>query len=185
MEADEISKPRTSIAAVVSLVCGILGCIPFFPGFAAVLLGIVGIAKTGSPRVTGRWMAIVGLLLGLMSVGVWTLGGFGMYAAYQLVATPATELTRDLSEGKIEEALALTVPGTDRATLEAASEKIKPWGAFQSLSLALDKIDGQGVKDGSKFKIGGTATFATGTKNFSIIFMKVGEAYKIEKFEYD
>ena len=71
------SRPvrKMSVSSLLSLICGVLGCIPFVTGALAVLLGVVGFIRTGNPAKKGRWMAIVGLLLGIVSIGGWTLFG--------------------------------------------------------------------------------------------------------------
>src|SRR5271156_6556428 len=65
------ASTRTSGAAITSLVCGLLGCVPFVTGLVAVITGIIGISATGNPAVRGRGMAIAGLILGLLSIGGW------------------------------------------------------------------------------------------------------------------
>src|ERR1700728_2634584 len=72
---------RTSGAAITSLVCGLLGCVPLVTGVVAVITGIVGISATSNPAVKGRGMAIAGLILGLISVGLWLAFGGGLAAA--------------------------------------------------------------------------------------------------------
>src|SRR3954447_18185664 len=67
--------PKTSGAAIASLVCGILGCIPFITSLLAVILGIVGIKQTSNPQLTGRPLPIIGLLLGLLGIAGWKIGG--------------------------------------------------------------------------------------------------------------
>ena len=70
--------PRgTSGAAIASLICGILGCVPFITSLLAVILGFVGIKATSNGRAGGRGMAIAGLILGLLGIFGWGLGGGG------------------------------------------------------------------------------------------------------------
>ncbi len=189
MEPNEISKPRTSAAAIASLVCGLLGCVPFLTGLAAVVLGIVGIKKTKDPMITGKGMAIAGLVLGCLSLAGWTVttavSAYGVYAALQLgepARKTAEQFTRDLSEGKIDEAVALSVEGMDRASLAAMSERMKSWGTFQSLSMT--SINIQTVNEKTEFTIGGAANFATETKSYTITLHKAGETYKVAKFSF-
>jgi Domain of unknown function (DUF4190) len=185
MEPNSISKPRTSVAAILSLVCGLLGCIPFVTGLAAVILGFVGIKKTRDPMVTGKGMAIAGLILGILSLAGWSVGSatiaMKVYAITQM-AKPAQDFSKDLSEGKIDEAMALSVEGTDREALVALSEKMKPWGAFQTLVTI--STSSEDVNGSSRVTLGGLATFATGSKNFNFTLLKVGEVYKVEKFDF-
>lgn len=185
MEPAEFSKSRTSASAVVSLVFGLLGCFPFVPGLLATILGIIGIKKTSDPMVTGRGMAIAGLVLGLLSLGVWT-GGSAVFYPIVKEAIPAfmtaTNFTKDLSETKVDDAMALSVEGTDKASLVTQSEQMKPWGAFNSLSITSAEVqNNNGV---ATVMIGGPAMFASATKTYTMTLKKVGNDYKVEKFEY-
>jgi len=65
--------PRTSASglAIASLICGLLGLVPFWIGFLLCLLAITfgAIVLTQSrPGDAGRGMAIAGLVLGLVFV---------------------------------------------------------------------------------------------------------------------
>jgi len=51
--------------AVASLVCGLLGCIPFV-SILAVIFGIIGLRKTKDPRVGHKGAAIAGIVLGCL-----------------------------------------------------------------------------------------------------------------------
>src|SRR4051812_37002466 len=88
--------PRTSLAAVMSLVCGILGCIPLITSILAVLLGIVGIVVTRDPRRTGRGLAIAGLILGLIGVVGWTALGGGLWTVY-VTSRPVANIARQFT----------------------------------------------------------------------------------------
>jgi predicted Zn finger-like uncharacterized protein/prepilin-type processing-associated H-X9-DG protein len=54
---------KTSGMAIASLVCGILGCLPFC-GLLALIFGIIGITQTKPGMARGRGMAITGTVLG-------------------------------------------------------------------------------------------------------------------------
>jgi hypothetical protein len=188
MEANELPKPRTSVAAIISLICGLLGCIPFVTGLAAVILGIVGIKKTKDPMVKGKGMAIAGLVLGCLSIAGWAIGAasIGGFVALVKMGEPARaaaeQFTRDVSEGKIDAAVAKSVEGMDRASIEALSEKMKPWGPFKSLTLLSTNIQND------TYSIGGIAIFGTEAKaevkNYKMTLNKEGETYKVAKFDF-
>jgi Domain of unknown function (DUF4190) len=185
MDPNEISKPRTSVAAISSMVCGILGCIPFVTSLAAVILGIIGIKKTGNPRITGRGMAIAGLILGVLGLVGWATAVSSLYLVFKAgepARVTAEQFTRDLSAGKIDEALALSAEGTDRVTLVALSEQMKPWGAFKSLMLT--SVDIKIVNEKSVYTIGGVASFPTEVKVCNVTLNKEGESFKIVKFDF-
>src|SRR5271154_2442314 len=57
---------RTSAAAIVSLIFGILGCIPFVGSTVAIRCGIIGFKAAGRPDVKGRGLAVTGIILGLI-----------------------------------------------------------------------------------------------------------------------
>jgi len=59
-------KPPASTAAVVSLVCGVLLCLPVVTGVAAIVAGIIarGAARRNPASVGGSGMALAGILLG-------------------------------------------------------------------------------------------------------------------------
>jgi len=66
----------TSGWAITSLIVGIVGlCIPFIGPIIAIVAGILGILRTGDPRVRGRGLAIAGV----------TLGGLGLLFSLAVV----------------------------------------------------------------------------------------------------
>jgi hypothetical protein len=77
---DAISEPpRTSVMAILSLVFSLIGCcLPI--GLLGSLFGIfslVGISGSQG-RVTGKGLAIAGIIIGLITTGIW---GGGIYAS--------------------------------------------------------------------------------------------------------
>lgn len=75
---------RMSVLAVISLVCGIIGCVP--PLFLlAILLGVVAIFLiAGSKgRVRGTGLAIGGVVLGLIFTAMWVFIGIGAVSVAQ------------------------------------------------------------------------------------------------------
>ncbi|MGB8989258.1 MAG: DUF4190 domain-containing protein, partial [Candidatus Sulfotelmatobacter sp.] len=94
---------KTSGAAVCSLVCGLVMCIPGLTGLVAVITEIIGIAETGKPGVKGRGMAIAGLILGIISLAGWGAagaGGFMMFQAAKPQRAFAKTFITDLSAGR-------------------------------------------------------------------------------------
>jgi prepilin-type processing-associated H-X9-DG protein len=59
-------RQRNSLA-VASLVCGVLGFIPFV-SILAIVFGIVGLIKSRSPRIGGRRLAFAGTVLGCIGM---------------------------------------------------------------------------------------------------------------------
>jgi hypothetical protein len=142
--AGSIATARTSISAIVSLVLGILGCIPWLTGIAAILTGIVGIRATRDHYVRGRGMAIAGLLLGMISVGLWTLaGGFG---AWEFVASaPARALSHqfiaDLAAGNIPAATAESTANLTQPQLQAVATLMQGWGTLGNVRVNTVQVD--------------------------------------------
>lgn len=174
----------TSGAAVASLVCGILGCVPVITGLLAVVFGIVGIRATSNPRYSGRPMAVIGLILGLLSLGLWGLFGGGIYAAVAYTR-PAREAARqfaaDLAAGNVEAAHARTT-GIRREDIAKASETVKTWGAFQDTTMPVAVRNNVNGVDTAQ--VAGVATFAgAGTVPYAVRFVKEGGQLKVAGFE--
>src|SRR5882724_10195564 len=129
---------RTNGAAIASLVCGVMGCIPWLTGLAAVILGIVGLRKTRDPQVGGKGMAIAGLILGGISILAWTLY-FGLVGAAIFTAVKGTAPQRDLakqfltdlSQQDVAAASAKTTSDVTKEDVQALADKVKPWGAMK------------------------------------------------------
>jgi hypothetical protein len=175
---------KTSGAAIASLICGILGCIPFITGLLAVVFGIVGIRATGNPRYSGRPLAVIGLILGLISLVLWGLFGGAGYAAFAYTR-PAREAARqfaaDLAAGNIDAAHARCT-GISREEIAKASDAVKGFGAFQDTTMPVGvRTNVNGVDTA---QVGGVATFATaGVVPYSVRFVKQGGELKVAGFE--
>ena len=67
-------SPRASKIAIASLICGVLAVMGLFPitSLPAVILGIIGIVKTGNPvnQLRGKGMAVAGLVLGVLGIAL-------------------------------------------------------------------------------------------------------------------
>jgi hypothetical protein len=75
-EAEPVS-PRVSVLAVASLVFGILCCVPTF-GLIALILGGAGMVaiSRSEGRLTGRGLALAGMILGLIGTIFTAVAGF-------------------------------------------------------------------------------------------------------------
>jgi predicted Zn finger-like uncharacterized protein/prepilin-type processing-associated H-X9-DG protein len=62
---------KSNPLAIASLICGCLLCVPFVPGIGSIVCGAIGMRKTRDPAVTGKGMAIAGLVLGIINVLAW------------------------------------------------------------------------------------------------------------------
>lgn len=76
----DVASTKTNGLAVAALVLGIIG-IPLMmmvlPGLLALIFGIVGVQQTSSRGQAGKGMAIAGIVLGAIAVGIsaffWTM----------------------------------------------------------------------------------------------------------------
>lgn len=92
---DEPQAPRTSLLAVSSLICSLICCLPGVP-LIGVLLGILSlVAMAGKSHLTGRGLAIIGIVLGLilsilqLLLVVGLIGGLRQFE--QMAAAPLQE----------------------------------------------------------------------------------------------
>jgi hypothetical protein len=77
------SPPVVSKMSVVSLVLSLVFCCPL-TSFAGIVTGLIGLFASG-PRVTGRWLAVLGILLGIAGL---SLQGAGGVIGYRAVVRP-------------------------------------------------------------------------------------------------
>ena len=153
---------RTSAAAVVSLVTGILGCLVVTP-FVAIVSGIVGIRATRDLAVRGRAMAVAGLILGLL----WIFGaiasttvGVVFWRNSEPPAVVARQFTADLVAGDYPAALAKS-SGLTEANLREIHDGLAPWGANTDITLG-DRHANKPLNGPTRWELIGTADFATG-----------------------
>ena len=131
---------KTSAAAVISLVCGILGCLPFLTGLMAVIFGVVGMRATSDSRLSGRSLAVIGLVLGVLSLAAWLafggLFGGGIYALIQYTKPAreaAVQFHNDLAAAKTDAIFARTT-GVDRDDVIKACAAAMTWGGVKEVS---------------------------------------------------
>jgi hypothetical protein len=172
-----------NVAAIVGLVCGALGCVPFVTGVAAVIFSIVGLRKSREPGRGGRGIAIAGLVLGIVSVAGWGLFGGGVWALVAGTAevrTVAKQFVWDVGRAKTAEAAAACDPagGPDRAKVEAMSATLAPLGELHDVTVTSVETEyANGVKTAS---IGGRADFAKRAVRFRLDMIKRNEQWKVK-----
>jgi hypothetical protein len=164
---------RTSGAAVCSLVCGLVMCIPGLTGLVAVITGIIGIAETGKPGVKGRGMAIAGLILGILSLAGWGAVGGGVLVAFRGAAPQrafAKTFIADLAAGNIDQCVQNSSARLSKDTLSAASLRMQGWGTLQdSTIIAVPVPNNASPFTGS---IGGFCKFNGGAHSFQMTLVK-------------
>jgi hypothetical protein len=181
--------PRgTSGAAIGSLICGILGCIPFITGLLAVILGIVGIKATRNQARGGRAMAIIGLVLGVLSIAGWGLFGttlYTMYVAAKPVKAVAEAFVNDMTKGDVTAASTRCDPAMSQAQLQSSAAQMQQWGALQQLILLGASVES--TSGGTQWELGGSATFAQGGVKKALFTLRKQPdgSYKIVKYEFE
>lgn len=176
---------RTNGPAIASLVCGLVGCVPFITSLAAVVLGVVGLKKTRDPSVGGKGFAIAGLVLGIMGMGGWTIFGGALYAAYAAskpARVVANQFAVDLSNGNTAAALAATA-GMTAQQLDPVVQQIQPWGTLTGTRFPSFRVSTTAA--GTRCDLTGTADFSTGgTKVYTVRLIKANNEYKVESFDF-
>lgn len=168
-----VPPPRTSGAAIASLILGILGCVPLLTGILAVILGFVGISATRKPNVGGRGLAIAGLILGLLSIVGWA--GFGGLMGWGYMATApnraaAKTFVTDLSSGDITSASAMCVSGTSTESLQKTSDQLKPLGPLTSVHFFSFNVNS--TNGNSTTVVAGNAIFGNSPQTVQVTFVK-------------
>lgn len=173
---------KTNVPAIISIVCGVLGCVPFVTGLAAVILGVVGLRKTKDPQTGGKPLAIIGIILGVISLGGWTLFGGGIFALVKGTEAQrdvARQFISDLAAGNVDAAVAQTDGTIGREDVEQLSATVRRWGPLTDTTVV-----GVSAEPG-RTQIAGSATFGTSPKSFQAIVVKQTDgSYKISGIDF-
>lgn len=188
-------QPGTSMApqasngwSIAALVTGIVGfCVPLLGGVLAIIFGILGIKRSGKTN-TGKGMSIAGLILGIISLGIWALFGGTIWALVQ-----GTAVNRDLAKQYINDLQSKNLTGAAAAVDSSAitAEQIQEQSDLVSAAGAIQDITTLSVsakKDTatSEAVVGGAITFTSGAaKSFEMRQVKKGDKWVIvhAKFE--
>jgi len=176
---------RANGPAIASLVLGILGCIPEITGILAIIFGIVGLRRARNPQVGGKGMAIAGLVLGLISVVLWSLSGTMLAVSYSHSA-PARALTRqcitDLSNGNIRAASNATASNIKQPELVTLSGKMRSWGSLGGVHFT-GFFYNFGTA-GDRFTLSGIAEFSSGTHVFTVVVVDENGQLKVQTLQF-
>ncbi len=173
-------QPRTSGAAITSLILGILGCIPGV-GLLAIIFGFFGIGSTKDPRYGGRGLAIGGIILGLISLAIWgaiAYGGYWGYGKFKEMAV-GIKFVESLSKANVAQAKTYTTGKMSDAELTRLSDSMKTLGELKELKNRKTSME-NGVLD-----VKGTGIFANGTRQVHFVMVKTPEGFKVEKLSLD
>ena len=129
------ASTRTSGAAIASLICGLLFCVPFLTSLLAFIFGLVGISSTKNPNVRGRGMAIAGLILGILGLLTWGGGAHWFRHAMQSTVAErgfARTYVDDLLAGNLDADVAKSTDKVTHDDLQAMQQQAQPWGSLQN-----------------------------------------------------
>jgi hypothetical protein len=175
------AESRLSKSSLFSLICGILLCIPILSGLLAMLLGLIGFIRAGAPGVRGRWMAVVGGLLGLFNLMAWSVAflffGGVIAAAIGMTQAPRVathDFIRDLTAGDVASAKAHN-PGFDDAAIDRLATYCKAQGTFVDTTFTNSSINN------STAHLEGTVQFSTGTQQVTADLELVDDKWQVVK----
>jgi hypothetical protein len=178
---------RTNGWAIASLISGLLGCVPYVAGIAAVIMGIVGLKRSRDPRyASGRGMAIGGLVLGGLSVVFWLFFSsvfIGMFTATGQPRQLAQDFVKLTSDGAVDAAMAHAAPMLTRGQVEQLATGMQEWGAYQDVTSYSSSIQVAGGI--TTCELSGTATFANGEHPFRMTLVKEQDAWKVSGVEIE
>jgi hypothetical protein len=183
------ARPRTSWAAAVSLVAGVFLCIPVLPGVAAIGFGLLGLHQTRRPEVTGRGLAIAGIVLGIVNFCLCGLAGVGIGLFVQS-SEPARQFGRafafEVAQGQVDAAVTRVDSSITRSELEALHQHMQSFGALAEVRYhnIASNLDG----GGTVWTLGGTARFSSGDRDFEVRIRSKnvpggGRTFEIEQFD--
>jgi hypothetical protein len=180
---------RSNGWAIASLICGILGCVPFLTGALAVIFGILGIRKSNDPQVnSGKGLSIAGLVLGVVSILGWAFFGAGIWALFSGTAEQrdlVRQFINDLAAGNVAAAQAKCDPNMPPEDVQEAVEAFKQQGAIQDITLLGASVKAD-TTTGTQTTVAGAVTFANNRRiSVEATVVKQGDAYKITGFKFE
>ena len=178
---------QTNGWAIASLVCGIVGCVPFLTGLLAVIFGIIGLRKTRDPRVGGKGLAIAGLVLGIVSILLWALFGGALLQMWRGTAGQrdvARQFFNDIAAGNVAAAQAKATSNVTPEQIQAAVDEVKAYGALKDVTLF--GVEGH-AQTGARTttEVAGALTFDSKGVAVKATVVKEGDVYKVDDFKLD
>ncbi len=118
---------------------------------------------------TGRGLAIAGVILGVISLFVWS--GFIGLLGYGYVQTrPDQAIVRsflqDLSDGNRAAAQALCAPGTPPSLVQQSIAEVQPYGTLSTFSS--NNFNYNSLNGSTTATLGGVAVFANASKTVTV-----------------
>src|SRR3954462_1185848 len=99
---------QTNGLAIGSFICGLVGCLVITP-LVGIILGLLGLKDAGKKRGSGRGLAIAGIILSILWLGVFGVlgaGGYKLWSSTQPAKKVAEAFAKDVAAGNIDAALA-------------------------------------------------------------------------------
>lgn len=176
----------TSVAAIISLISGILGCL-VIPAIVAVITGIIGLRATRDPRVGGRGLAIAGIALGLVfgigGTACFSAGGIGLYVAYR-EADKGTDVVdaflAEVAKGDLDAAMThIDASYIKPAELAPIAEGIQTLGQPQPFDMSGFNAN-KNYGDALTIDLAGSVTYPSKTQPMKFVVQKQTDGtYKI------
>ena len=170
--------------AITSLVMGILGfCVPFVGGALAILFALLGFGRAKKTR-SGTGMALAGLILGILSLGMYVLFSASIWAIFagtQHHRDLANTFIRDLASGNVTGAAAKAdASGLPQSELDELSTTLKGEGTVKDVtSFSTSVVNNEAT-------LVGLITFSNDARRgFQMKQRKSGEEWKVVSFELD
>ena len=125
------TKPKTNAAAIVSLICGLVGCLGI-TAIVAIISGVIGIKNANRPDYAGKGkgMALAGIILGIVFLGVWAMGLAGGVGGFMMALkgseaprNQAKAFVQELANNDIDAAMKRVEPGVNTHTRSASGDQ--------------------------------------------------------------
>lgn len=176
----------TNVWAIVSLITGLVGCL-FITPLIAIVTGIIGIA-TAKPPKGGKGMAIAGIILGILWIGVGIGSYFAVYAGVQWVQTQVANLAKEptmgflnsLQEGNVDD-VKREAGQLGEGKLQELAAQLKPLGKCQDITFASPSYQNNNGVVTVGFS--GTAKFENGTRVLDVQLRDNNGQFVFEKLD--
>src|SRR5437016_6219469 len=169
--------------AVTSLICGIIGCFVITP-ILAILFGAMGIRKANrEPMAGGKGMAIGGIVLGILWLGIFGLFGGGIMALISGTSTQreiARSFVKAISAGDATTAQTYCTSDISAADLTALAAQAKGWGTLKdttAIGITASKTPAQSLT-----VVAIQAQYSNGIKTFQCELVKENGTWKIRSY---
>jgi hypothetical protein len=178
-----IPPRRSNALAIISLILGILGCVPVITGVGAIIFGALGISSSNKHNTGGKGMAIAGIILGLISLVLWGLFGSAIFAFVSSSAQPraiAKQFATHIGNGNAVAAQAMCSSNVTSLEIADAIATAKSYGPLKDT--ALFGVNVNSISGVSHWKVAGSATFGNKPMPYEVDIDKTGSTYQITAF---